>query len=125
MTFEIVNQKKKKFLENEFFVRFPVDTQTCRYHIWPMMNRLDEIKLKFMVEQNPKVTGNNLDYDLTVDFSQAAESWYWKNANNNVSRIWFQMELKRKPWKYFIESFLPSGLFVIMSWVLNDIFNQS
>ena len=90
-----------------------------------MMNRLDEIKLKFMVEQNPKVTGNNLDYDLKVDFSQAAESWYWKNANNNVSRIWFQMELKRKPWKYFIESFLPSGLFVIMSWVLNDIFNQS
>ena len=82
-----------------------------------MMNRLDEIKLKFMVEQNPKVAGNNLDYDLTVDFSQAAESWYWKNANNNVSRIWFELTLTRKPLRYLLESFLPSGCFVILSWV--------
>ena len=114
----------KKYYLNSFkklldciFYRFPMDIQKCRYNIWPLHNNFDEVQIKFDPSINPRIKGNNLDYEVTAQFSQGSGEWFWIHGGANVSRIWFELTLTRKPLRYLLESFLPSGCFVILSWV--------
>ena len=94
-----------------------MDIQKCRYNIWPLHNNFDEVQIKFDPSINPRIKGNNLDYEVAAQFSQGSGEWFWIHGGANVSRIWFELTLTRKPLRYLLESFLPSGCFVILSWV--------
>ena len=59
-----------------------------------------------------------LDYHLQVkELKEEDLQWYWEGTNRNYSLAGFEMKLKRHATKYIVEYYLPSGLFVITSWV--------
>ena len=63
-----------------------------------------------------------LDYHLQVkELKKEDLQWYWEGTNRNYSLAGFEMKLKRHTTKYIVEYYLPSGLFVITSWVCYSI----
>ena len=65
-----------------------------------------------------------LDYHLQVkELKDEDLQWYWEGTNRNYSLAGFEMKLKRHTTKYIVEYYLPSGLFVITSWVCFSHYN--
>ena len=59
-----------------------------------------------------------LDYDLRVDgLKDNDKYWYFEGTNQNYSLGGFEMMFQRHTTKYIVEYYLPSGLFVVTSWV--------
>ena len=59
-----------------------------------------------------------LDYHLQVgELKEKDLQWYWEGTNRNYSLAGFEMKLRRHTTKYIVEYYLPSGLFVVTSWV--------
>ena len=64
-----------------------------------------------------------LDYDLEVkELEEKDLQWYWEGTNRNYSLAGFEMRMKRHATKYIVEYYLPSGLFVVTSWVCFHLF---
>ena len=59
-----------------------------------------------------------LDYHLDMEKLQGEDlQWYWKGTQKNYSLAGFEMKFRRYRTKYIVEYYLPSGLFVVTSWV--------
>ena len=62
-----------------------------------------------------------LDYNVDLDPLKAADSLFVWQSIGNYSLTGFEMTLRRNSLKYLVNYYLPSGLFVIVSWVSADI----
>ncbi len=58
-----------------------------------------------------------LDYNVDLDPLKAADSLFVWQSIGNYSLTGFEMTLRRNSLKYLVNYYLPSGLFVIVSWV--------
>ena len=57
-----------------------------------------------------------LDYSIEIlPLKEKDELLVWHNYNYSLTG--FEMRLKRKALKYIVNYYLPSGLFVVVSWV--------
>ena len=57
-----------------------------------------------------------LDYDITIT-SLTSNDQYYVALTGNYSVAGFELTLKRKISHYIITYYLPSGMFVIVSWI--------
>ena len=99
------------------FEKFPLDTQTCKFQLgsYAMDDRIMVFKMN-QLHFNSKETKTILDYTVQVGPLKLEDTLFsWAGAGN-YSITGFEMELKRNSLKYLINYYLPSGLFVIVSW---------
>ena len=76
--------------------------------------------MKFHTVLNYAEIGKNtaLDYDLqVVKLKREDLYYYWEGTHSNYSLAGFKMKFKRHATKYIVDYYLPSGLFVVISWV--------
>ena len=100
------------------FERYPLDYQVCKFKIGSYA--YDENKMKFktnLLQYNNKLRNTILDYNVQILPLQEEDSLFiWQNIGN-YSLTGFEMRLRRNSLKYLVNYYLPSGLFVIVSWV--------
>ena len=59
-----------------------------------------------------------LDYYIKVhDLSQDDKIYFWEGTGSNYSLAGFELEFRRHTIQYIIQYYVPSGLFVAVSWV--------
>jgi len=61
-----------------------------------------------------------LDYSAEVIELDERDAFYLWDSYQNFSLTGFEIRLKRQSLKYMVNYFLPSGLFVVASWVICD-----
>ena len=77
------------------------------------------MKFQTILNYDPKKKKRTvLDYHLHVNkLKNKDQYWYWEGTNKNYSLAGFEMMFQRHTTKYIVEYYLPSGLFVVTSWV--------
>ncbi|XP_040566993.1 glycine receptor subunit alpha-2 [Lepeophtheirus salmonis] len=102
------------------FDKFPLDTQVCKFQVGSCS--YDDTKMRFMTEnagyQSPK-TANSiaLDYDIQIKMLSKEDQVFLGGGLGNFSLAGFELVLHRYVSTYIITYYLPSGLFVIVSWI--------
>ena len=61
-----------------------------------------------------------LDYNVALDPLKPEDSLFIWQSIGNYSLTGFEMTLRRNSLKYLVNYYLPSGLFVVVSWVGED-----
>ena len=102
------------------FDKFPLDTQRCQFQVGSYS--YDDTKMIFITEhagyQAPKVANKiALDYAIAIRNLHPADAVFLGGSLGNFSLAGFEMELHRFVSTYIITYYLPSGLFVIVSWI--------
>lgn len=102
------------------FDAFPLDTQSCKFQVGSYS--YDMTKMSFT--QTNKVQGyvktaNSVVLDYSVDVIQLDENDFLLDYGElgNFSVAGFEMILHRHVSHYLITYYLPSGLFVVVSWI--------
>lgn len=102
------------------FDNFPLDTQTCKFQVGSYS--YDVAKMTFT--QTNKVQGYGktahsvvLDYAVNVLQLNTEDQMLGYGELGNFSVAGFEMVLNRHVSHYLITYYLPSGLFVIVSWI--------
>ncbi len=105
------------------FQWFPMDNQRCTFRLgsYANFNTTMIFSTKSLIA-NKLVHNTVLEYSLEV-FQLDKEDTYalWESSIQlieNYSLSGFELQLKRQSTKYVINYFLPSGLFVVASWVI-------
>ena len=70
-------------------------------------------------DRDPQIEGKVLlDYDIEIhDLDQKDKIYYWEGTGSNYSLAGFELEFRRYKLQYIIQYYIPSGLFVVVSWV--------
>ena len=70
-------------------------------------------------DKDPQIEGKVLlDYDIEIhDLDQKDKIYYWEGTGSNYSLAGFELEFRRHKLQYIIQYYIPSGLFVVVSWV--------
>ena len=70
-------------------------------------------------DKDPQIEGKVLlDYDIEIhDLDQKDKIYYWEGTGSNYSIAGFELEFRRYKLQYIIQYYIPSGLFVVVSWV--------
>jgi hypothetical protein len=102
------------------FDKFPLDTQRCKFQVGSYS--YDESHMVFVTDnagyQAPKTdNGIALDYAIQITRLSEEDSVYVGGSLGNFSLAGFEMVLSRYVSTYIITYYLPSGLFVIVSWI--------
>jgi len=101
------------------FDKFPLDTQTCKFRVGSYS--YDSSKLLFITKNAGYSSGGTnsiaLDYDISITTLAPEDSVLDYGALGNFSLSGFEMVLTRYVATYIIAYYLPSGLFVIVSWI--------
>merc|ERR1719400_1042689 len=101
------------------FDKFPLDTQTCKFRVGSYS--YDSSKLLFITKNAGYSSGGTnsiaLDYEITIIPLAPEDSVLDYGPLGNFSLSGFEMRLKRHVSHYIITYYLPSGLFVIVSWI--------
>jgi len=102
------------------FDKFPFDTQTCKFRVGSYS--YDMSKMHFITKNAGYASlGRHgrpvLDYDISTNTLAAEDSILNYGALGNFSLAGFEMVLNRHVSTYMITFFIPSGLFVIVSWM--------
>ena len=112
------------------FERFPLDTQKCKFLVGSYS--YDDKKMQFTTKEANyfKVEqesvgyqdirkGNTiiLDYDIKIDPLQEKDQIFNGGTLGNFSLAGFEMVLERRVASYILSYYLPSALFVIISWI--------
>merc|ERR1719282_1861211 len=101
------------------FDKFPLDTQTCKFRVGSYS--YDSSKLLFITKNAGYSSGGTnsiaLDYDISITTLAPEDSVLDYGALGNFSLSGFEMVLTRYVSTYIITYYLPSGLFVIVSWI--------
>ena len=103
------------------FKWYPMDTQICKFKIGSFSS--DQNTLIF---QTNALSHENLDKNAVLDYSAQAfllndydTFIIWASeADVNYSVAGFEIHLQRHSSKYLVNYYLPSGLFVVTSWVM-------
>ena len=99
------------------FNSFPMDIQICKFQVGSF--NYDNAKLVFDNEMLPDAKSavkSILDYDIEIH-DLLPEETHYVALNMNYSVAGFEMVLTRKMSFYVITYYLPSGLFVVVSWI--------
>ncbi|XP_040566996.1 glycine receptor subunit alphaZ1 [Lepeophtheirus salmonis] len=102
------------------FDKFPLDKQVCKFQVGSCS--YDDTKMQFMTEsagyQSHK-TANSiaLDYDIAIKLLSKEDQVFFDGGLGNFSLAGFELVLHRYVSTYIITYYLPSGLFVIVSWI--------
>jgi len=99
------------------FNSFPMDVQVCTFQVGSF--NYDMNKLIFRDEFIPvkeEAVRSILDYDIDIHPLPLEEQTYTA-LNMNYSVAGFQLVLSRKMSFYIVTYYLPSGLFVVVSWI--------
>ena len=102
------------------FDKFPLDTQICKFQVGSYS--YDDTIMKFRTESAgySKPQGNSiaLDYAIKINKLSPKDSvWSSSGSLGNFSLAGFELVLSRYVSTYIITYYLPSGLFVIVSWI--------
>ena len=90
--------------------------QTCKFQVGSYSFDMKHIIFKTVYRHGMKK--NLLDYSLQVQHLKKKDTlFFWAQTLSNFSLGGFEMQFRRNMMKYIIEYYLPSGLFVIVSWV--------
>jgi len=105
------------------FNYFPLDTQVCKFQVGSYSYNME--KMIFAVSQlgyahtSSKSTDRSivLDYDIQISPLEEDDKVFVGGPLGNYSLAGFEMILKRHVSHYIITYYLPSGLFVVVSWI--------
>ncbi len=102
------------------FDKFPLDTQTCLFQVGSYS--YNDVLMSFETIQagyDPPTSGNTiaLDYAIVINRLSPKDSVFEGGQLGNYSLAGFEMVLQRHVSTYIITYYLPSGLFVIVSWI--------
>ena len=101
------------------FDKFPLDTQVCKFQVGSYS--YDDTIMRFTTEKAGynSPTGNSiaLDYAIRIDSLKKEDAIFLGGTLGNFSLAGFEMTLHRYVSTYIITYYLPSGLFVIVSWI--------
>ena len=100
------------------FQWYPLDQQICKFRIGSYA--FDKTKMRFrnsIEEYDYSQGSSNTILDYSVEILPLNEKDTFIMRKGNYSLAGFEMRLKRNFLKYFLNYYLPSGLFVMVSWV--------
>ena len=101
------------------FDKFPLDTQSCKFQIGSYS--YDDTQMTFQTGQaryDGKETNSiALDYAINIRKLRPKDTILVFEGLGNYSLAGFELELQRYVSTYIITYYLPSGLFVIVSWI--------
>lgn len=99
------------------FNAFPMDIQRCKFQVGSF--NYDMSKMVFeneFVPDEKQAIKSILDYQITIKDLKPEETHYMA-LGMNYSVAGFEMILQRKMSFYIVTYYLPSGLFVVVSWI--------
>merc|ERR1711953_665479 len=99
-------------------IRFmcPMNEQMCKFQVGSF--NYDNTKMKYHTYFLPKLPNSTdpiLDYEVTVSPLDWNERYYLPQETGNYSVAGFKLYMERKMTHYVITYYLPSGLFVVVS----------
>ena len=96
------------------FDQFPFDSQTCQFQMRIPGTRIDTL---IIVDQskNEKIASSISDYNAYIVPLNEYE-WITKN-NHSISIVGFNITLERRIRIHLVSVYLPSTLFVFISWI--------
>ena len=100
------------------FNRYPLDEHSCKFRLGSFT--FNQSQLSFTSEKllfKKKVHNTVLDYSVKISELKEEDKIYNWEADEDYSVAGFELKLKRHSLKYIFNYYLPSGLFVVMSWV--------
>ena len=100
------------------FQNFPLDDQLCKFQLGSYA--YDNTKMKFSsasLSYNGNLQNKILDYKIELKHLKPEDSHFVWLYMGNYSLTGFEIILKRNSLKYLVNYYLPSGLFVVVSWV--------
>ena len=103
------------------FELYPLDYQVCKLKVGSYA--YDENKMKFsasLLQYNDSLRNTILDYGVELTALKEEDSTFIWQEIGNFSLSGFEMKLGRNSLKYLVNYYLPSGLFVVVSWVCNS-----
>ena len=104
------------------FQKYPLDHQFCLFQLGSFIHNdsVMNFHLKRLSIQNSTQFKQNpvvLDYDISIfDLSEENQN-HQHPVYGNYTLTGFEMKMQRKISKYIINYYIPSGIFVIVSWV--------
>ena len=108
------------------FHLYPLDVQVCQFRVASFAFNRTMITFKVQKLYYDE-TAENTILDYTVQVLEVGGENHDDMRDNigNFSIAAFQLRLERHSLKYFFNYYLPSGLFVIMSWVSDLAFTSA
>jgi len=100
------------------FDRFPLDEHKCKFMVGS--TNYDDTRMKFdnyKLDYDPSAGNTVLDYKIDIKPMKEADRILQYGDAGNYSLCGFEMTLTRNAAKYLYIYYLPSGLFVVVSWV--------
>ena len=102
------------------FIQFTL-LKRCKFSVGSYAYDMRHIKFETYQrkDKDPKIEGKVLlDYDIEIhDLDQVDKIYYWEGTGSNYSLAGFELEFRRYKLQYIIQYYIPSGLFVVVSWV--------
>jgi hypothetical protein len=101
------------------FEMYPLDHQVCLFQVGSYAHNDNILKFSHgSISYDESVRNTILDYSVEIVPLDEKDKTYVSPNNINYSLSGFEMRLKRNILKYVITYYFPSGLFVIVSWVI-------
>jgi len=98
------------------FNAFPVDIQVCKFRVGSFNYPMNKIIFENELVPEAEIVKSILDYKISFN-ALRAEDTHYEALGMNYSTAGFELVLSRKMSFYIITYYLPSGLFVGISWV--------
>lgn len=100
------------------FDAFPLDTQICKFQVGSYsydMSRMEfDVSTLGYIQKTQSII---LDYAINIKKLKPNDQIFDSGALGNFSLAGFEMTLERHFTSYIITYYLPSGLFVVVSWI--------
>jgi len=100
------------------FDSFPLDTQRCKFQVgsysYDMTRMVFDVSTLGYIQNTQSII---LDYDIEIMNLKNKDQLFEAGALGNFSLAGFEMKLSRHVMSYIITYYLPSGLFVLVSWI--------
>ncbi|XP_059096027.1 glycine receptor subunit alpha-2-like [Tigriopus californicus] len=98
------------------FNSFPLDIQVCRFQVGSFNYDVTKMIFKDEFIADEKQIRSVLDYFIDINKLSEKDQTYFA-LTGNYSVAGFELTLRRKVSHYIITYYLPSGMFVIVSWI--------
>jgi len=102
------------------FDSFPLDTQICKFQVGSYSYEMSRMKFGVSTLGYIQSSGSQsiiLDYKISINELRNRDQIFDAGALGNFSLAGFEMTLERHVMSYIITYYLPSGLFVVVSWI--------
>ena len=98
---------------------YPLDVQNCPFQVGSYGHNDSYMSFKLVrLERETQQSISVLDYRSVVKSLPLEHQFFVGEYTGNYTLTGFMLELTRKSFPYVIKFYLPSGLFVMVSWVI-------